>query len=149
MVTTYRYRKRSPIGGLAADISAEADTSGSAPQRAVQIDSKVWLELPDTPLHWLDAAWMTYGLSLHAKILHTLHPQGLTVKVHRFSFPLSDYVAEVAAFAMEGWVREAFDLTAARIAVEYDAAGSGYVFSWGDSTPFSDRTSGIFVRHTR
>ncbi|WP_328438783.1 hypothetical protein OHA71_19740 [Streptomyces sp. NBC_00444] len=147
MATKFRYRKRSPLGGLAADISAEADTSGTIPGCAVQISGKLWLEVPDAPLHWRDVAWMMYGLSLHSESLNRLHPQGLTVRVQNFSFPMSDYVPEVAAFAMEGWVREEFNLTPASISVEYDTVNSGYVFRWGDGMPFSDEASAIPLRH--
>ena len=144
---TFRFRKRSPIGGLAADIGAEADLSGTVSQCAVQVSRKLWLELPDSPLHWRDAAWMMYGLSLHSESLNSLHPQGLTVRVQTFSFPASDYVSEVAAFAMEGWVREEFNLTPANIGVEYDTVNSRYTFSWSDGMPFSDEVSGIPVCH--
>lgn len=146
---TFRYRKRSPLGGLAADISAEATASGTVPEHAVQINRKLWLKLPASPLHWRDVAWMTYGLSLHAEALHRLHPHGLTVRVQNFSFPPSDYVPEVAAFAMEGWVRETFNLTPASISVEYDAANSRYAFSWAGGMPFSDQASGVPVYHAR
>ncbi|MFF4499347.1 hypothetical protein [Streptomyces sp. NPDC001401] len=144
---TFRYRKRSPLGGLAADITAEANTSGTVPRWAVQISRKLWLVLPDSPLHWRDVAWMMYGLSLHSESLNTLHPQGLTVRVQNLSFPASDYVPEVAAFAMEGWVRENFNLSPSDISVEYDIANSGYTFSWSDRMPFSDEASGITVYH--
>jgi hypothetical protein len=147
-VRTFRYRKRSPVGGLAADITAVAEASDPVPQRAMQIDRKLWMEPPPVPLHWRDTAWMSYGLSLHAKNLNMLHPQGLTVKVQDFSFPISDYVPEVAAFAMEGWAREAFDLAPAHISVEYDTVDHRYIFSWASGMPFSDETSGIPVSHT-
>ncbi len=114
----------------------------------MQISGKLWLQLPDAPMNWRDVAWMMYGLSLHSESLNTLHPQGLTVRVKSFSFPTSDYVPEVAAFAMEGWVREAFSLAPAGISVEYDAARSGYDFSWDSGMPFSDEVSGIPLRHT-
>jgi hypothetical protein len=98
-------------------------------------------------LHWRDLAWMAYGLSLHSGDLNARHPQGLTVKVRDFSFPTSDYVPEVAAFAMEGWVREQFDLAPADISVEYDTDHSCYVFSLGDRMPFSDEEWGIPFHH--
>jgi hypothetical protein len=148
LITSFRYRKRSRAGGLAADISAEAETSGSVPLHAVQINNKLWLEPPEgAPLHWRDLAWMTYGLSLHSNSLNALHPQGLTVKVREFSYPTSDYVPEVAAFVMEGWVRETFHLPPARIGVEYDADRSCYVFSWNVRMPFSDEEWGIPTLH--
>lgn len=148
MARTFRFRKRSPLGGLAADISAEADTSGTVSACAVQVSRKLWLELPDSALHWRDAAWMMYGLSLHSESLNSLHPQGLTVRVQNFSFPASDYVSEVAAFAMEGWAREEFNLAPANISAEYDTVNSRYTFYWDGGMPFSDEESGVPVRHT-
>ncbi|WP_020141228.1 hypothetical protein [Streptomyces sp. 351MFTsu5.1] len=146
---TFRYRKRSPIGGLLADITAEVETSVMEPRSSIQIQAKIWLELPGSPLHWRDVAWMAYGLSLHSERLNEMHPQGLVVKVHSFSFPLSDYVPEVAALAMEGWVREEFGLAAADINIEYDAENSRYVFSPGGSgIPFSDEKSGVPVYYS-
>lgn len=147
MAKTFRYRKRSPLGGLAADISAEADASGAIPQGAVQISGQLWLELPESPLHWRDLAWMMYGLSLHSENLNALHPQGLTVRVQSFSFPTSDYTPEVAACAMEGWTREEFNLAPASISIEYDTLERRYIFSPGHEMPFSE-DSGISIRHT-
>lgn len=148
MTKTFRFRRRSPIGGLAADISAEAHPSGAVSRCAVQVSRKLWLELPDPPLHWRDAAWMMYGLSLHSESLNSLYPEGLTVRVQNFSFPTSDYVPEAAAFAMEGWVAQEFNLAPANIDVEYDTVNSRYTFSWGNGMPFSDEASGIPVCHT-
>ncbi|MFF3816157.1 hypothetical protein ACFYYD_05985 [Streptomyces bluensis] len=114
----------------------------------MQINGKLWLELPENdPLHWLDLAWMMYGLSLRSGSLNMLHPEGLTVRVQDYSFPASDYVPEVAAFAMEGWVREEFNLTPSRISVDYDTKTSRYIFSWDVGAPFSDEGSGISTRH--
>ncbi|NUQ99492.1 MAG: hypothetical protein HOY79_24050 [Streptomyces sp.] len=148
MIASIRYRKRSPIGGLAADISAETDDSGKVSPQAVHIDGKLWLE-PATgvPLHWRDLAWMAYGLFLHSGDLNAMHPQGLTVKVREFSFPTSDYVPEVAAFAMDEWVRKVFDLPPASIGVEYDIDRSCYVFSMGAKVPFSDEGWGVPTCH--
>lgn len=146
---TFRYRKRSPIGGLLADIAAEVETAVTEPQSSVQIHGKIWLALPESPLHWRDVAWLAYGLSLHSETLNEMHPQGLIVKVHSLSFPLSDYVPEVAALAMEGWVREEFDLPAAGIDIEYDPENSRYVFSLGEGgIPFSDENSSVPVFHS-
>lgn len=144
----FRYRKRSPIGGLAADITAVANATEPTPQYAMQVDRRLWMELPVSPLHWRDIAWMVYGLSLHSKSLNRIYPQGLTVGVQEFSFPTSDYVPEVAAFAMEGWVRDTFDLAPADISVEYDIMNRRYTFSWDNGMPFSDEASGIPVSHT-
>ncbi|MFF7071158.1 hypothetical protein [Streptomyces pseudovenezuelae] len=145
---TFRYRKRSPIGGLLADITAEAETFAIDPRSSVQIHGKIWLELPESPLHWREVAWMAYGLSLHSERLNEMHPQGLIVKVHSLSFPLSDYVPEVAALAMEGWVREEFELTAAGISMEYDPENCRYVFSLADGEiPFSDKSVAVPVFH--
>ncbi|MCZ9346615.1 hypothetical protein NGM37_53810, partial [Streptomyces sp. TRM76130] len=139
---------RSPIGGLAADITATADMTGRVPENGVQINRNLWIVTPATPLHWRDAAWMMYGLSLHSESLNRINPEGLTVRVQNLSFPISDYAPEVAAFAMEGWAREAFDLTPADISVEYDTTNRRYVFSWTSGMPFSEESSGIPVSHT-
>ncbi|MBT2410785.1 hypothetical protein J7I94_09460 [Streptomyces sp. ISL-12] len=144
---TFRYRKRSPLGGLAADITAAADATGPIPRHATQIGRSLWMEPPASWPHWRDTAWMMYGLSLHSESLNRLHPQGLTVKVQNLSFPTSDYVPEVAAFVMEGWTREVFDLTPAGISVEYDTTNRRYIFSWGNGMPFSDEASGVPVSH--
>jgi hypothetical protein len=91
---------------------------------------------------------MAYGLSLHSADLNALHPRGLVVRVSSFSFPYGDYVPEVAAFAMEGWVRESFNLNAADIDVEYDMENSRYVFFLGGAGfPFSGEASGVPVFH--
>ncbi|MGP2441063.1 hypothetical protein [Streptomyces sp. JW3] len=146
-MSTYRFRKRSAVGGLAADITAVAMRSGPTSHYATQISGKLWMEPPASPLHWRDTAWMLYGLSPHSKSLNRLYPQGLTVKVENLSFPTSDYVAEVAAFAMEGWVREEFNLPPANICIEYDATDRRYIFSWDKAMPFSDETSDIPISH--
>ncbi|MET7690203.1 hypothetical protein ABZT06_19830 [Streptomyces sp. NPDC005483] len=145
---TFRFRKRSPIGGLAVDIDAEVDVSGVAPSNAVQIYRKVWLELPHSALHWRDAAWLMFGISVHSDVLNALHPQGLTIKVGSLSFPASDYVPEAAAFAIEGWLREEFKLPPVDIGVEFDSVNSRYVFSWGNRMPFSEGSSGVPALHT-
>jgi hypothetical protein len=147
-VKRFRFRKRSPIGGLAVDVDAEADFSGVTPSNAVQIYRNIWLELPRSPMHWRDAAWLMCGIAVHSDILNTLHPKGLTIRVCNLSFPASDYVPEAAAFAMEGWLREEFDLAPADIGVEYDSMNSRYVFSWGNGMPFSEESSGIPTLHT-
>lgn len=60
----------------------------------------------------------------------TLHPQGVV-------------------FAVEEWVREGFNLTAASIGVEYDSENSRYVFTLeGEVTPFSDKLAGVSVSHS-
>lgn len=90
---------------------------------------------------------MMYGLSLHSGSLNAQYPDGVTIRVREFSFPTSDYVPEVAAFAMEGWVRDTFSLESAPISIEYDAVQSRYTFLLGSKMPFSDEESGILTRH--
>jgi hypothetical protein len=147
-VKTFRFRKRSPIGGLAVDIDAEVDVSGATPSNAVQIYKKIWVELPRSPMHWRDAAWLMCGVWVHSDVLNALHPQGLTIRVGGLSFPASDYVPEASAFAMEGWLREEFNLAPADIGVEFDPVNSRYVFSWGNGMPFSEESSGVPILHT-
>ncbi|MGA5132888.1 hypothetical protein ACPCTO_24085 [Streptomyces olivoreticuli] len=139
-IRTFKYRKRFPGGGLAADLHAEWVSSvGDADTLDVQIHGKFVLQIP-SGMHWKDLAWLCFGASLCAEELHALHPAGVRVKVHRLSFPLSDYRSEVAALTMEGWLREEFQLTGSGASVAQSVVCPGeYDFDWGNERdPFSD-----------
>jgi hypothetical protein len=72
---------RRDVGGLAVDLDAEVDVSGAIPLNAVQICRKIWVELPRSPMHRRDAAWLMCGVSVHSDALNALHPQGLTFRL--------------------------------------------------------------------
>ncbi|MEU0969444.1 hypothetical protein ABZ357_30085 [Streptomyces sp. NPDC005917] len=142
MSSTFKYRFRSPLGGLAADLTAEYAPAGAGDefQRGffLQIDRKVHLTLP-AGIHWRDASWLSYGLAAHAPALMSRYPEGLSVRVTSFTFPLAHFRSEVAALAMDGWLRQQFDLPDLGLGVSFDAAKGSYTFRWGEDTaPFSD-----------
>ncbi|MGI5398307.1 hypothetical protein ACQEVG_02380 [Streptomyces sp. CA-135486] len=136
-IRTFKYRLRSPIGGLAADLSATARLSLPR-ERGIQIYRRVWLTLPPDGMHWRDAAWLCFGISLHSENLTLKIPDGLTVEVAALKFPLSDYSSEVAALAMDGWLREEFDLPDVGVSAKFTGGEMPYSFHWGGvDEPFS------------
>ncbi|MFF0572365.1 hypothetical protein ACFYT7_32665 [Streptomyces sp. NPDC004041] len=139
MVHTFAFRFRGPAGGLAVNLRAEAATlEGGIPPHSVQIHEKIWLGLPPAGLHWKDAAWLAFGVSLNARALSELVPGGVLVRTSSLDCPLSDYRSEAAALAMDGWLHERFDLESSGAAVTYDASLGGFAFSWGGTAdPFS------------
>jgi hypothetical protein len=138
-VTTYEYRLRSPIGGLAADLAAELRSSSQAPESGVQIDHRLWLELPGAGLHWRDLAWLSFGVSLNAAALSERYPAGTVVRILRLDFPLAFYRAEVASLAVHGWLRQELGLPGTGVRAEYSDADGAYRFHWGtDRDPFAD-----------
>ncbi|MFI2118283.1 hypothetical protein ACH489_27840 [Streptomyces rubiginosohelvolus] len=103
----------------------------------MQIHRKIWLGLPAAGLHWKDAAWLAFGVSLNARALSELAPDGVLIRTASLDCPLSDYQPEAAALAMDGWLHERFDLESSGTAVTYDASRGGFVFSWGGAAePF-------------
>jgi hypothetical protein len=139
LVTTYKYRLRNQIGGLAADLDAEFRPPQEAPESYVQIHQRIRLELPRTGIYWKDLAWLAFGASLHAMELAERYPNGLSITIHSLRFPLADYRAEVAALAIEGWIRQELGLPEAGVYAEYSAADGTYSFHWGDeASPFDD-----------
>lgn len=140
MSTTFEYRLRSPLGGLAADLTAEHRVPGADAGEGfrLQIYRNVWLALPGG-INWRDAAWLSFGLSVHSSDLSAAHPDGLLVEVAALTFPLAHFRSEVAALAMDGWVREEFDLPDRGIRAVFDGGKGAYRFHWGDSSdPFAD-----------
>ncbi|UIX31126.1 hypothetical protein [Streptomyces sp. GQFP] len=138
MASTFKYRLRGPFGGLAADLTVEYRTPDPSEEFRLQVYRNVCLTLPDG-VNWRDAAWLSFGLSVHAPDLSAAHPDGLTVKVTSLSFPLAHFRAEVAALAMDGWVREEFGLVDRGFHAVSCEGGEGYIFRWGEHfDPFSD-----------
>ena len=138
MVRTVEFRKRSPFGSLAAELTAEAIPSPVPPAQGVQIHRNVWL-LATRLLYWKDLAWLGYGASLHGEELSRRHPEGLCILVRDLSFPGGDHRSEVAAFVMDCWLREEYELADQGIRVDLHAGEGTYAFYWGAGRyPFTD-----------
>jgi hypothetical protein len=134
----FTYRFRSPGGGLAADLVAKCGPSDSEIGCSLQIDRNVQLTLPKG-VNWRDAAWLSFGLAVHAPDLIARNPEGLLVTVVSFTFPLAHFRSEVAALAMDGWVRREFDLSDRGFRVSLEEGSGNYRFHWGgNADPFSD-----------
>lgn len=140
MTHVFRFRFRSPVGGLAVDLRAETDPAGSGiPPHSMQIHRNIRLGLPASGLHWKDTAWLAFGVSLNAPTLSELRPDGVSIQVTSLDHSPSDYRSEAAALAMDGWLRERFALEGPGASVAYDTAQDRYVFAWGTTfQPFSD-----------
>ncbi|MEU5824228.1 hypothetical protein [Streptomyces sp. NPDC047803] len=140
MTHTFKFRFRGPAGGLAVDLEAGTVPAGDGiPPHSMQIHRRVRLGLLASGLHWKDAAWLAFGVSLHAPALSELRPDGVVIQVASLACPLSDYRSEAAALAMDGWIRERFALEGPGASVAYDTARGRYVFGWGTTfRPFSD-----------
>ncbi|MEU9956636.1 hypothetical protein [Streptomyces sp. NPDC050982] len=140
MSTTFKYRLQSPLGGLAADLTAEHRVPGTDAGEGfrLQIYRNVWL-VPPRGINWRDAAWLSFGLSVHSSDLSSAYPDGLLIEVAALTFPLAHFRSEVAALAMDGWVRKEFDLPDRGLLAVFDSGSDGYRFQWGgNSDPFSD-----------
>ncbi|MER7179470.1 hypothetical protein ABT404_08295 [Streptomyces hyaluromycini] len=137
--STFAYRFHGPLGGLAADLTAGCMSPGTEDGFFLQIDRQVRL-IPHTGAHWRDVHWLAHGLAAHAAALLSLHPGGLTVRVTSFTYPLAHYRPEVAALAMDGWLRQQFDLPDRGLRVAFDAGQGGYLFQWVDGTAPSRTT---------
>ncbi|MFC9127009.1 hypothetical protein ACFT4A_09195 [Streptomyces sp. NPDC057099] len=135
--STYAYRFRGSRGGLAADLTAESGAPADGDAH-LQIERNVCLTLPPG-VNWRDAAWLSFGLAVHAPELVSRHPEGLCVRVTSLVFPHAYFRSEVAALVMDGWLRQEFDLPDRELSVAFDAAGDTYRFQWGEhKEPFSD-----------
>ncbi|MER6260601.1 MULTISPECIES: hypothetical protein [Streptomyces] len=138
MSRTFRYRFRSPLGGLAADLTAEWASPGTDDGFLLQVDRKVRLA-PPSGMHWRDVSWLSFGLAAHASDLMARHTEGLVVRVTALTYPLAHFRSEVAALAMDGWLREEFGLPERGLRVSFDSATGGYAFEWGSyGDPFED-----------
>ncbi|MFF1357690.1 hypothetical protein [Streptomyces sp. NPDC058297] len=138
MEHTYKYRLRSPLGGLAADLTAEGLSDHAPSTYRLQIDRNLWL-IPPADINWRDSAWLSFGLSAHADALNRIHPGGLVIKVTALTFPLASFRSEVSALAMDGWLRIQFPLPDVGLRAEFNPSSHSYNFHWGDiSNPFDD-----------
>ncbi|WP_330290460.1 hypothetical protein [Streptomyces sp. NBC_00576] len=138
MNSTFKYRLRSPLGGLAADLTAECTPPGAGDEFFLLVDRNVRLSLPQV-VNWRDAAWLSFGLAVHAPDLISRNPRGMFVRVLSFEFPLAHFRSEVAALAMDGWLRQEFALPDRGLRAVFDEEKGSYGFRWGDcAEPFSD-----------
>ncbi|MFJ1972996.1 hypothetical protein ACIO93_30500 [Streptomyces sp. NPDC087903] len=138
MSSTFRYRFRSPLGGLTADLTAERAPSSAAGEFFLQIDRNVRLS-PPKGMNWRDASWLSFGLAAHAPGLLSLNPEGLLIRVTDLTYPPAHFRSEVAALVMDGWLRREFDLPDRGLSVAFDAAEGRHSFQWGEhADPFSD-----------
>lgn len=140
MTHLFKYRFRGPAGGLAVSLRAEtAPIEDGVLPHSMQIHKGIWLGLPASGLHWKDAAWLAFGVSINARALSELLPDGVFIQAVSLDYPLSDYRSEAAALAMDGWLHERFDLESSGAAVTYEASRGQFAFTWGDTAhPFSD-----------
>ncbi|MGY3682659.1 hypothetical protein [Streptomyces sp. TE33382] len=136
----FKFRFRGAAGGLAVDLRAEAvRIEDGIPPHGMQIHRNIWLGLPASGLHWKDAAWLAFGVSINARALSELLPGGIVIRASSLDYPLSDYQSEAAALAMDGWLHEQFDVESSGAAVTYDTALGQFAFTWGvTAQPFSD-----------
>lgn len=140
MTRTVKYRLRSPIGGLTANLTAHARPYAESDPPDVQIHGNVRLALPPGGLHWKDLAWLSFGVALNAPELTKRFPQGITIQVTSIEAPLSDYRSEVAALAVNLWLHEEFEIPINNVGAEYNASTGDHEFRWNDEgDPFSDR----------
>ncbi|WNZ12084.1 hypothetical protein [Streptomyces sp. 11x1] len=139
MTRTVKYRLRSHIGGLAADLTAHARPSTESDPPDVQIHGNVRLAMPSGGLHWKDLAWLSFGVAFNAPELTKRFPRGITIQVISIEAPLSDYRSEVSALAMNLWLREEFKLPFNDVGAEFNTSSGDYEFRWGhEGDPFSD-----------
>ncbi|MEY2231588.1 hypothetical protein [Streptomyces sp. BF23-19] len=135
----YKYRYMKGGIGLAADLSAHTEESGSTPSRAIRIDQLLHLRLPAGHIYWKDAAWLSFGLSLHSAELSLNGGGHLLVVVDSFTYPGADYQSEVAALAIDGWVHQRLNTPPCGISVSFDRSHRKFRFDWGPGmVPFCD-----------
>ncbi|WP_327414619.1 hypothetical protein [Streptomyces sp. NBC_01233] len=141
MAETFTYRFMSGGVGLAANITAAAAEVDSPPPHALRIYGNVHLRLPASGLHWKDAAWLAFGMSLHTDELAERRPGSdhLVLDVASLVYPIADYRAEVAALAIDGWIHQNLHLPPCGSAVRYDRSDHRFTFDWvGVDSPFAD-----------
>ncbi|PWK70385.1 hypothetical protein BCL76_105338 [Streptomyces sp. CG 926] len=139
----YKYRFMKGGVGLAADLSAHTEESESTPSTAVQIYQRLHVRLPTGHIYWKDAAWLSYGLSLHATELSPVDEGHLLVVVDSFTYPGADYRSEVAALAIDGWVHQSLNTPPCGISVSFDRSHRQFRFDWGPGmVPFNDDLPG-------
>ncbi|MFG2988650.1 hypothetical protein ACGFZK_04975 [Streptomyces sp. NPDC048257] len=120
---------------MAADLSAQAKPPGEVSAPFVQIYRGVRLLLPESGVHWEDLVWLCFALSLRSEELCARNPGGVCIEIVSLDYPLSDYRPEVAAVALDGWLREEFDLPDAGVACSYSGGADPYAFAWGAAEP--------------
>lgn len=135
-IKTYRYRRRGPLGGLAANLTATTRPDTDHDRIALQIGERVRLTFC-RGMYWKDISWMSYGLSLHARELAHIYPAGALFEVIEFTYPLADFRPEVAAFTVDGWLQENLGLYPAEASVNFNRKTSAYEFHWPEDEPFS------------
>ncbi|MEU6226938.1 hypothetical protein [Streptomyces sp. NPDC047042] len=139
MASTFKYRLNGPFGGLAADLTGEFRSLETSENSLLRIYRNVWLK-PPGGINWRDCAWLSFGLSVHASELSVTRPAGLVAEVTTLAFPLAHFRSELAALAMDGWIREEFGLPDRGLSAAYRVGAGGYTFHWGEcSDPFSDK----------
>lgn len=141
MIETFKYRFIRGGVGLAADITAEACEVDSPSSHTLRMYGNVHLRLPASGLHWKDAAWLAFGMSLHADKLAERGPGSghLVLDVASLTYPNADYRAEVAALAIDGWIHQNLRLPPCGSAVRYDRSDHRFTFDWvGAERPFAD-----------
>jgi hypothetical protein len=139
MTRTVAYRLRGPAGGLAADLTAVSRPAVDPRSPSVRVHRDVRLGLPPGGLYWKDVAWLSFGVALSARALTERFPEGITIHVIALEASLSSYRSEVAALAMNLWVRSEFELPVNGVDAAFDAASGDYEFRWdGEEHPFSD-----------
>ncbi|MFJ2112004.1 MULTISPECIES: hypothetical protein [unclassified Streptomyces] len=140
MTEVFKFRFRGPAGGIAVNLRAEAaPLEDGVPPRSMQIYKNIWLGLPESGLHWKDAVWLAFGVSINAHTLSKILPDGILIRTSSLDYPLSDYQSEAAALAMDGWLHERFDIKSSGATVMYEASRDQFAFTWGEIThPFSD-----------
>lgn len=131
---TFAFRRwAAPLGGLAADLTAELRAVDAPPERGTAVCDGVWLTPPPAGLFREDHAWLAFGASLMRGQLTAAYPGGVRIQVHAFVYPVADYRPEVAAVCMAGWLRERLDAVDPGIVVRADREKRAYVFEWGDA----------------
>ncbi|WP_371577251.1 hypothetical protein [Streptomyces sp. NBC_01314] len=139
MTRTVAYRLRNPAGGLAADLTAVRRPAVEPHSPGVRIHRNVCLGLPLGGLYWKDVAWLSFGVALSARALAERFPEGITIQVIALEASLSSYRSEVAALAMNQWVRGEFELPMNDVGAAFDATSGDYEFRWdGQEQPFAD-----------
>ncbi|WP_369359247.1 hypothetical protein [Streptomyces sp. cg2] len=139
MYETFRYRYLHAGVGLAANLCADAyQTDVPPPPPALLIYRSLYLRLPaDRTPYWLEAAWLAFGASLHAKQL--VDGQALVLDVEAFTYPGADYRAEVGALALDGWIHRRFGLAPCGASVTYERPSHRFAFTWPSPVaPFAD-----------
>ncbi|MCX4692680.1 hypothetical protein [Streptomyces sp. NBC_01408] len=139
----YKYRFMRGGFGLAANISAHTEECEYAPSNTIQINQGLHLRLPVDHIHWKDAAWLSFGLSLHSANLSRNDGSHLLVAIDSFTYPGADYQAEVAALAIDGWVHQNLSIPPCGVSVSYERPRRRFCFDWGpDVVPFCDALPG-------